>query len=160
MPRTEPLPLPADPEFCVISRRNDSLDHRRRWTVFGLLASVSLIVALSFAVVGAWPVLPYSALELLCLAAAFAIIERRARDWERLTVAGDRVIVESVVGGRRRTREFNRRWLQVEVRNRGITHEPRLTLRFAGEATEFGEALSPGRRIEVAKALRRLTAAR
>ena len=160
MPRTDLPPLPADPEFCVISRRNDSLDHRRRWSVFALLASVSLIVALSFAVVGAWPVLPYSALEIACLAVAFAIIERRARDWERLTVAGDRVIVESAVGGRRQTREFNRRWLQVEVRERGFAHEPRLTLRFAGEAMEFGEALSPGRRVEVAKALRRLTAAR
>lgn len=131
-----------------------------RWSVFALLASVSLIVALSFTIVGAWPVLPYSALELVGLAAAFAIMERRARDWERLTVAGDRVIVESAVGGRRRTREFNRRWLQVEIRERGITHEPRLTLRFAGEAMEFGEALSPGRRAEVAKALRRLTATR
>ena len=153
-------PLPADPEFCVISRRNDSLDQRRRWSVFALLASVSLIVALSCAVVGAWPVLPYSVLELACLAAAFAILERRAGDWERLTVAGDRVIVESAVGGRRQTREFNRRWLQVEVRERGIAHVPRLTLRFAGEAMEFGEALAPGRRVEVAKALRRLTAAR
>ncbi len=95
MPEPSLPPLPADPEFCVISRRNDSLDHRRRWSVFALLASVSLIVALSFAVVGAWPVLPYSVLELACLAAAFAIVERRARNWERLTVAGDRVIVES-----------------------------------------------------------------
>jgi uncharacterized membrane protein len=160
MPEPSLPPLPADSEFCVISRRNDSLDHRRRWSVFALLASVSLIVALSFAVVGAWPVLPYSVLELACLAAAFAIVERRARKWERLTVAGDRVIVETAVGARRQTREFNRQWLQVEVRSRGIAHEPRLTLRFAGEAMEFGEALSPGRRVEVAKELRRLTAAR
>jgi uncharacterized membrane protein len=125
-----------------------------------LLASVSLIVALCLAVVGAWPVLPYSALEITGLAVAFAIIERRARDWERLTVAGDRVIVETAHAGRRRTREFNRQWLQVEVRERGFAHEPRLTLKFAGEAMEFGEALSPGRRVEVARALRRLTAAR
>ena len=131
-----------------------------RWNVFALLASVSLVVALSFTIVGAWPVLPYSALELAGLAAAFAIIERRARAWERLTVTGDRVIVESAVGGRMRTREFNRRWLRVEVRERGVMHEPRLTLTFAGEAMEFGEALSPGRRTEVAKALRRLTGTR
>jgi uncharacterized membrane protein len=74
MPESSPSPFPAEPEFCVISRRNDSLDHRRRWSVFALLASVSLIVALSFAVVGAWPVLPYSALEIACLAVAFAIV--------------------------------------------------------------------------------------
>ena len=160
MPEPSLPPLPADSEFCVISRRNDSLDHRARWSIFALLAAVSLLVALSFTIAGAWPVLPYSALELAGLAAAFAIIERRARAWERLTVAGDRVIVESAVGGRTRTREFNRRWLQVELRERGFAHEPRLTLTFAGEAMEFGEALSPGRRTEVAKALRRLTATR
>jgi uncharacterized membrane protein len=160
MPVPSLPPLPADPEFCVISRRNDSLDPRRRWTAFALLASVSLIVALSFAVAGAWAVLPFSVVELAGLAAAFAIVERRARNWERLTIAGDRVIVESAVGGRRQTREFNRQWLQVEVRERGIAHQPRLTLNFAGEAMEFGEALPPGRRVEVANALRRLTAAR
>lgn len=160
MPEPSLPPLPADSEFCVISRRNDSLDHRRRWTAFALLASVSLIVALSFAVAGAWAVLPFSVVELAGLAAAFAIVERRARNWERLTVAGNLVFVESSVGGRRQAREFNRRWLQVEVRRRGLSHEPRLTLKFAGEAMEFGEALSPERRVEVAKALRRLTAAR
>lgn len=143
----------------MLSRRNDSLDHRRRWTAFALLAAVSLAVAAAFAVAGAWPVLPFSAVELIGLALAFAIVERRARTWERLTVAGDRVIVERAVGASRQTREFNRHWLQVEVRERGVAHEPRLTLRFAGEAMEFGEALSPGRRVEVAKALRRLTAA-
>lgn len=153
-------PLPVDPEFCVLSRANASLDQRRRWSVFALLASVSLIVAIVFAVVGAWPVLPYSILELTCLGIAFAVIERRARDWERLTVRGDRVVVERERHGDFQKREFNRRWLQVEIRERGFAHEPRLTLRFAGETMDFGDALPPARRIEVAKALRRLTSAR
>ena len=125
-----------------------------------MLACVSLIVATAFAVAGAWPVLPYSALELAALAAAFAIVERRAREWERITVAGDRVIVERGLGGRRQQREFNRRWLQVDVREQGFAHEPHITLRFAGEAMEFGAALAPERRVEVAKALRRVVASR
>lgn len=160
MPELSLPPPPADPDYCVISRRNDSLDRRRRWRVFAFLAGVSLTLALAFAVAGAWLVLPYSLLEIACLAVAFAVVERRARDWERLTVTGDRVIVEGFVRGRRRLREFNRRWLQVEVRPQGLEGKPQLTLWFAGEAIQFGEALSPGRRVEVAKALRRLTAAR
>lgn len=153
-------PPPVAPEFCVISRTNASLDRRRRWSAFALLASVSLMVALVFAIVGAWPVLPFSILELACLGIAFAVVERRARDWERLTVCGDRVIVERERRGDHQTREFNRRWLQVEIGERGFAHEPHLTLRFAGETLDFGEALPPGRRIEVARALRRLTSAR
>lgn len=159
MSASELPPLLADPEYCVVSRRHDSLDRRRRWSAFALLTAISVVVAASFAIVGAWPVLPYSALELVGLAAAFLIVERRARDWERLTVAGDRVIVERAVNGEVRTREFNRRWLRVEMNVRARSRDPSLTLRFAGEPVEFGAALAPDRRIEVATALKRLVAA-
>jgi uncharacterized membrane protein len=160
MPELPLPPPPADPEYCVVSRPNGSLDTRQRWGAFLMLACVSLTVAAAFVVAGAWPVLPYSALELIALATAFVIIERRARDWERITVAGDRVIVERVRGGRQQLREFNRRWLKVDVDEQGLGREPHITLRFAGEAMEFGAALNPTRRVEVAKALRRLTAGR
>src|SRR5918993_2240898 len=102
MPRNELPPPPAEPDFCVVSRRNDSLAQRRRWIVFGSLAFASLGVAAALAWAGAWPVLAYSAIEIAALAGAFLIVERRAREWERLTVAGDRVIVERGVGGDRR----------------------------------------------------------
>lgn len=154
-----PLPEPAD--YSVVSRHNAGLVARRhRWTAFGLVALVSLVVAASFALAGAWPVLPYSALEIALVGLAFAAVERRARDWERLTVAGDRVVVERSVGGRCERREFNRWWLRVEVDGVARAREPRLTLRFAGEAMDFGSALPPGRRVEVANTLRRLTACR
>src|SRR4029453_15025288 len=110
-----PPPLPAGLEYCVVARRNDSLGRGSRWQVFGALAAVSLILAAVFAVVGAWPVLPYSVLEIVLLGCAFYYVERRAGDWERLTVAGDRVVVEQVSGGERRRREFNRYWLRVEI---------------------------------------------
>ena len=56
-------------------------------------------------------------------------------------------------------REFNRWWLKVDLEAPGH-REPHVTLRFAGEAMHFGNALPAGRRIEVAQALRRLTASR
>ena len=136
------------------------MPRRQRWMAFGLAALASVAVAVSFAVAGAWPVLPYSLLELACVAAAFAIVERRSRDWERLVVAGDRVIVERSVRGQHQRREFNRCWLQVEMKRAGRAREPRLTLRYAGEAMDFGGALPPGQRAEVARTLQRLTASR
>ena len=147
-------PLPVASEFCVVSRRNASLARRERWTAFGLAAAASLAVALAFVVAGAWPVLPYSALELALLATAFVWVERRAGEWERVTVTGDRVIVERGARGRLDRREFNRWWLRVELDD---ARGPRLRLRYAGEAMDFGSALPPARRVEVAKALRRLT---
>lgn len=123
---------------------------------FGLAAAASLAVAAAFVAAGAWVVLPYSLLELALLAAAFAWLERRAGEWERVVVAGDRVIVERAARGRLDRREFNRWWLRVELDGAGA-REPRLRLRYAGKAMDFGSALPPTRRVELAKALSRLT---
>jgi len=156
MSYAEPPLLLVEPEFSVVSRRNASLARRERRTAFGLAAAASLSVALAFAVAGAWPVLPYAALEIALLGAAFAWVERRAGEWERVTVAGDRVIVERAGRGRCERREFNRWWLRVELDD-ARAREPRIRLRYAGEAMDFGTALPPARRVEVARALKRLT---
>lgn len=127
---------------------------------FGLVAVASTIVAIAFVAAGAWPILPWTLVELVGLAIAFHVIGRRARDWERLVVRGDRVIVERNVRGQTERREFNRWWLNVDLESSDPHRDPQVTLRFAGEAMQFGNALPAGRRIEVAQALRRLTASR
>lgn len=160
MPAAELPPLTVDPEFCVLSRQNNSLGKQQRWTLFGGLAAVSLGVALAFVAAGAWPVLPYSVLEIGVLGFAFAWIERRSGDWERLTVAGDRVIVEREVAGQQSRREFNRRWLRVEVGAAGFMRPPQLTLHSSGEEVAFGAALPPRERAAVAQELARLLRAR
>jgi uncharacterized membrane protein len=48
--------LSTEPEFCVISRRNDSLGSRRRRRLFGPLCVVPFGFALGFAAFGAWMV--------------------------------------------------------------------------------------------------------
>lgn len=153
-------PLPADLEYCVVARRNDSLGRRSRWQIFGALAAVSLILAAAFAVAGAWPVLPYSVLEIVLLGGAFYFVERHAQDWERLTIAGDRVVVEQMSGGKRERREFNRYWLRVEVDPGGFGRSPQVVLRSGGASWPFGGTLSVAERLAVAQELRRLTGAR
>src|SRR2546422_11253778 len=54
--------LSAEPEFCVVSRRNDSLGSRWRWGVYASLCILSLGLALGFAALGAWVGVPYFAL--------------------------------------------------------------------------------------------------
>jgi uncharacterized membrane protein len=96
-------------------------------------------------------------LEVGMLAGAFWLMERHAEDWERLTVAGDRVVVERAKGGRHERREFNRYWLRVEVEPAGYGRPPRVTLRGGGTSWEFGNSLPAGKRLEVARELRALT---
>jgi len=152
-------PLPAELEYCVVARGGGSLGRRERWQVFGALAATSLILALAFAMVGAWPVLPYSLLEIGLLGCAFRYFERRAGDWERLTVTGDRVVVEQESGGRRKRHEFNRYWMRVEVDPAGFGRSRQLTLRGGGTSWVFGNALPVPERLAVARELRRMTGA-
>ncbi len=159
MPGVALPPLPAEPEFCVIARWNLSLPARDRWRIFGALAGFSLLLASAFAVAGAWPVLPYSVVELAVLAVAFRYVERRAQSWERLTVAGDRVIVERGAGGVVTRQEWNRRWLRVETTEAGFARAGRLYLCAGRERREFGEALPPDARQAVARDLKRLVGA-
>jgi uncharacterized membrane protein len=150
--------LPAEPEFCVVSRRNDSLGSRWRWRLFASLCVVSFGLALSFAAFGAWLVLPYSALEMLVLYVAFRWIDRHATDWERVTVAGDRVMVERERSGVLARHEFNRYWTRVAVQVDGFGRAPRLELRFAGKSIAVGEELSAAERATLARDLRRVLA--
>jgi uncharacterized membrane protein len=151
-------PLPAESEFCVVSRRNDSLGSRWRWRLFGSLCGVSFGLALGFAAFGAWLVLPYSALEMAVLFVAFLWIDRHASDWERVTVCGDRVIVEREQGGVQSRREFNRYWTRVETEEAAYGGIARLCLRSAGQSEAFGAELSAADRGAAARDLRRVLA--
>jgi uncharacterized membrane protein len=160
MPGAALPPLSVEPEFCVVARWNLSLPARTRWRIFAALATVSLLLASAFAAAGAWPVLPYSVLELVVLALAFRYVERRASSWERLTVAGDRVIVERSAGRATERREWNRRWLRVELDAARFGGSARLYLCHGGERWEFGDALPVEERAKLARDLRRLTGVR
>ena len=159
MPAAPQSPSCVEPELCVVARGNDSLGTRGRRAAFCLVAAVSLALGVGFVLVGAWPVLPYSVLEITVLGVAFACLERRARNWERLTVDGERVIIETARAGRVDRQEWNRRWVRVET-TAGRDGQPgRVLLSSAGRTCEFGAALPAQHRREVARQLRRLTGA-
>jgi uncharacterized membrane protein len=148
----------AEIELSLTSRHPDLIGPKGRWGLFASLCALSFGFALMFAARGAWPVLPYSALEMAVLFWAFHRYGRRLADWERVTVSGDRVIVESERSGVRTRRVFNRRWLRVEFEERGFGRPPALALRYAGERTVVGDALPAGERVRLGRELRRALA--
>jgi len=152
--------IPFESAYCVVSRRNDSLGSRGRWRIFAALCTLSFGLAIAFAAFGAWLVLPYSALEMGVLFLAFSWIGRHAADWERLSVQGDRVIVEREQAGVLTRHEFNRYWTRLESDIGEFGRVPRLALCSAGERVSFGDELSATQREDVAKELRRALAAR
>lgn len=159
MPVTVSLP-PNDATASVVARRKTSLGSGQRWTTYGALAAGSTGLAFALAAGGVWPVLPYSVLELACLAAAFAWVDRRARDIDRLTLVGDRVVVEQERSGRASRREFNRLWLRVEVDRERWTREPRLVLRSGRDEVSFGDPVPASERMALARTIRGMLGAR
>jgi len=156
-----PPPL-ENVEFCVLARPGNALSTGQRWLFFGILAGFSLGVGLTLTAWGAWPVLPFTGVEIIVLALAFWYVERRSSDWERLVVAEDRVIIERSCRGHCETREFNRHWVQVELEDvrSAWPRQPRLALRFKGTAVEFGGMLPLVERARVARELKRVLSTR
>ncbi len=131
------------------ARRHNSLSSSDRVFAFGFIAAVSLVIALAFAWLGAWLILPFAGIELVALLLVARHIERHARDYERLTIRGEIVEVEVVEAERLDRREFNRRWVQVVCERDGS----RLALRSHGCEVVFGRHLSGGQRLAIARAL-------
>jgi len=145
---------PDDPVFSLVAKRNCSLQNAERWRVFWFLALVSGLIAVSFAALGAWLILPFAGLELAALYAALRQFERGCADYERIRLHGDHLLVECSMRGRSRRFESNRRWTQVVV-----IRSPRIcyvALRAHGREIEVGRLLGDEERLAAARRLQEL----
>lgn len=123
-------------------RHAGSLDVRVLLSVFGSLALFSLMVAAGFALSGAWLIIPFAGLEVAGLAVAFFVILRRAGDFERVALSGDRVLVEFRERGRAGQFEFHRCWARLVTGEAGS-----VALSSHGRTVEIGRYCSlEGRR--------------
>ena len=136
--------------YSCTARRRNSLSSADRLLAFGFIGAVSLVIALAFAWVGAWLILPFAGIEVALLVVVARYLERHAHDYERLTIHGEVVEMEIVDAGRVERREFNRSWAQVVCEGDGS----RLALRSHGREVVFGRHLSGHERLAVARALR------
>jgi len=144
--------------YCVTTRRNDSLGPRGRLRVFAALAAVSLGLGLAFAALGAWLILPYSAIEIAALFAAFYWIARHADDAEHVSIDADRVVVERTCAGVTTRTELNRHWTRLE--GGPDTGSRSLALCASGKRVPIGVDLSAPERARMAAELRRALASR
>jgi uncharacterized membrane protein len=139
-------------EYVYTARRNNSLSTSGRQLVFGFILFVSLGIATGFYVVfDAWPVLPYAALEMTVLFLAFRYMDRHAADYERITIRGGTVAIESHEGPHVKRLELNRYWAKVICDADGS----RLALRTHGREIPVGRHLCEERRLDLACELTR-----
>ena len=139
-------------EYVYTARRNNSLSPNGRQFVFVFILVVSLGIATGFYVVfDAWPVLPYAGLEMTVLYFAFRYMDRHAADFERITIRGGTVAIESYEGPRVTRFELNRYWAKVVCEPDGS----RLALRSHGREFPVGRHLCEERRLGLARELAR-----
>lgn len=139
--------------FDLIIKRNCSISPQDLLGVLALAMCVSFGIACTFAWFGAWPVLPFAGIEMLALAAAFYVNGRRAADYERISFAEGRLLVEACDAGCIARHELDPRWTRLHERRLGS--EVRLLLRSGGSELEIGRHLIAERRASLAASLRR-----
>ncbi len=119
--------------FTYYKRHASSLDVRLLLLVFGSLALFSLVIAVGFAAAGAWLIIPFAGIEIAALGVTAWFIFRRASDFERLAVRGDRILVQIRERGLAQQFEFDRYWARLEAGAAGA-----VSLRSHGRAVEIG----------------------
>ena len=132
-------------------RRNCALAPRQLGWWFGSLGAVSMAIAVLFAFLGAWPVLPFACVEVGALGLAFLVYARCASDYERIVVTGGKLVVERVTGGRLARIECEPDWIRVEFD--GARREP-IRLVAGRRKVPVGRFVPDGRKEELVRELR------
>jgi uncharacterized membrane protein len=135
-----------------LMKRNCAVSPRQFVWFYMSLASFSLVIAFMLVLCGAWLVLPFTGIELLAVAVAFAMYARHAVDYERVRLYPNRLVIEQVSAEDVTQFEFNPRWVRVEP---GATPRDRIKLVSRGETIIIGQHLAQYRRVEFANELRR-----
>ncbi|MES2637704.1 MAG: DUF2244 domain-containing protein [Pseudomonadota bacterium] len=140
--------------YAVVARPNCSLSPASTLLVFSIISLISLFIAFSFLLSGAWPILPFAGAELLALGYAFYHTLLHSSDFERLSIAEDKVIVESHEPNKDKRIEFNSYWTRVVLDCLPDGYCKRLTLRSKGHEVEFGRLMTSEERLNVAGQLK------
>jgi uncharacterized membrane protein len=128
-----------------IAKPNNSLSPMGSVYLLVAISAVSLMIAIGFALMGAWLVMPFAGLELLALVYAFNYVYLHSNDFERITIDSDRVIVEKSVDRQITQAVFQRYWANVGLRsfdeNRFSAGKMGLFIGSHGKEVEFGRHL-------------------
>ena len=130
---------------------------------FALLMAIAGLVGFGFGaaflVMGAWPIFGFCGLDVVLFYVMFRLNYRSARIVERIRLLPDALVVERHdVDGRRQSWRFQPYWLRVSIDD-PPDHGSQLILSSHGRSLTVGSFLTPGERVDLARALRQALAA-
>ena len=144
--------------YQVTFKPNCALTANQKKKVVLLLTVIPCIIAIGFAVIGLWLILPFMGLEIAALGFAFYYVNNHESDYESISIAGDSLVVER--GGRQGVSQYelNPYWVKV-VRRELPNGELRLSLLSHGKQIEVGRYLTRKQREALADQLQKRTGA-
>lgn len=138
-----------------VVRPNQSLSAVGRNLVFCVTAAGSTAIAFAFSYVGAWPVLPFTGLELAALWFALRHNRLSADDFERIELEPERLTIETRRGALSLRHEWQPYWVRLEYVLPPERRSHRLLLRSHGKALEVGRLLTEEQKVALATELKR-----
>ncbi|RTL56061.1 MAG: DUF2244 domain-containing protein [Rhodocyclaceae bacterium] len=146
---------PACLHFCVTARPNSVSGHSGWLIAMAILIPSCTIAGIIFFTIGAWPVSLFMGLPIVGLSAAFYSVERHAGDFERITLDGDRLILDRHTLGWDQHLEFNSYWVQVALHPTAVGGGNMLALVSHGKEVAFGQLMSDEERETLGRELKR-----
>jgi uncharacterized membrane protein len=141
----------------IVLTPNASMTPRQARLLAAVMAAAMGAIALFFASMGAWMVLPFSGAEWLLLACALWVTQRKASNFEVITIQEDWVRVECRRVEAKHLHQFQRPWLRLErLRPNVDGHPSRLFLRLHRNSIEIGSFLIESERETLAHELQRV----
>jgi len=138
----------------IVLRPNQSISWRAVGYFYVSLLVLSISIAGGLALLGFWPVLPFTGLEMLALGVVLYLVARRGQQCEVISVQPDTILIEQ---GRYRP---ERRWVFLRVWAKVILercpkqwYPSRLLIRSHGRGVEIGRFLNEDERQRLAKEL-------
>jgi uncharacterized membrane protein len=139
-------------EALIVPHR--SLSRRGLWFVVGGFIACFAVIAARFWLIGAWPVVAFSALEIPAVALLLYVNARRGRASELVLLGPDILqIIRTEPSGRRTERVLSAAWLRVSLEEE-TGRISRLILRSRAKEEEVGTALGETEKRDLAQALR------
>lgn len=154
----DPVPREA-PLGQILVSANCSLTPSGALLFFAGVATGSLALAGSLAILGYWPVLPLAGLELAALGAGLGSSQKRGRYRERISVYSRRVVIEKGTPGEVELTELPRAPIHVSLARSSVRgHPSRLFVGSQDRRCEVGCTLTEEERERLGARLRRLVA--
>ena len=141
-------------EFII--RPNGSF-HSRTWIwLVTLLAFIALGIALRFAILGYWLILPFALLDVLAVGTVFFLVARHSAYVERVVMSENRVEIFHIQDNADAKWEFPLHWTQIRLEHPRYRGYPaRLLLGCKGKWVEIGHCLTDRERGALTQALER-----